>query len=707
MARHLKRDTELANRAGVRKKLLETFADVTKGFEDQRARADEHMDNWDLFNCKLTDRQFYNGNSKIFMPYVHDAVNARKTRFVNQIFPQSGRYVDVTTTDGEIPHAVMSLLEGYVRNTKLRTEVMPALMINGDLEGQYSLYVSWVETKRRITRRKTVADQKMKGLPDDALMDLGSHEEIEDEEVETGAPHVEVLHDADLLILPVTVNSIDEAIDAGGSVTVLRRWSKARIRKAINDGEILKDEGEALIKAMQKAAKEGMNRDTGKDMADAAGIKGAGKEAVVFETWTVMKVEGDHYLTRAYYAGEQRILGCKRSPYWCERPPVITAPVEKIAGVVKGRPPVNNGVADLQVLANDTVNEAADTGHFSALPIVMTDPEKNPRVSSMVLGLAAVWETSPKDTQFAQFPDMWRSLAERAEQIKGQIFQTLGVNPSMVPQSTGGKQKRNQAEIANEQQVDILTTADAVTILEEGVLTPLLTWFAELDHQYRDEATTVRVFGQMGLQAAMEDVEPLQLNERWSFKWWGVEAARDAARMQQQIAGVNVIKGVPPNMYAGYELDLAPMLVQMAENLFGPRLAPLIFKKKTPITIPPELENEMLEHGHMVDVHEADDDIAHMQSHVQALTATGDLHGTIRDHLAKHQQQMQKKADAAMQQQMAQGGLPGTPGGAGPGAAGAPKPGGQPGTPRGVKGPPGMIHADQMPAAGAVGMPRQ
>jgi hypothetical protein len=86
----------------------------------------------------------------------------------------------------------------------------------------------------------------------------------------------------------------------------------------------------------------------------------------------------------------------------------------------------------------------------------------------------------------------------------------------------------------------------------------------------------------------------------------------------------------------------------------------------------------------------------------------GDPHGTARDHIAKHQKQMQKKQDMAAQQQMAQGqGLPGTPGGAGPGAAGAPKPGAQPGQPSNVKGPPGMIHPDSMSAAGAVEMPRQ
>ena len=108
---------------------------------------------------------------------------------------------------------------------------------------------------------------------------------------------------------------------------------------------------------------------------------------------------------------------------------------------------------DIQVLANDATNEGADAAHFSAMPIIMTDPEKNPKVGTMVLGLASIWETSPKDTQFAQFPDLWNAAIERVAACKSEIFQTLGVNPSMIAQGSGSKSgKRNQAEMATEQQ---------------------------------------------------------------------------------------------------------------------------------------------------------------------------------------------------------------------------------------------------------------
>lgn len=704
--RRLKRDTEISARPQVRKQLLEVFAEVEDGFADQRGRSDGILDNWDLYNCKLSDRQFYNGNSRIFLPYVKDAMQARKTRFVNQIFPKSGQTVEVISGEEELPQGIMSLLESYVRRTKLKTEIMPSLVKNGDAEGQYSLYVSWKNERRRITRRERVPDVVV-GRGEDAIEfpELGEHDEFTETAETVGRPDVEVLHDADLLILPVTADSVEAAIAAGGSVTVIRRWTKARIRQAIRDGDIVAEQGDLLLKSCNKAQR-GQYRSTAEKLADAAGIKDEGKQALIYETWTELKVDGQYRLCVAFYGGDDNILGAKPCPYWCDLPPIISVPAEKQAGVMKGKPPVDY-VDGVQLLANDTINEGADTAHFSAMPIVMTDPEKNPKVSTMVLGLAAVWETSPKDTQFAQFPELWVNAMNRAQQCQNQIFQTLGVNPAMIPQSSGGENKRNQAEIANEQSVDLLTTADAVGVLEEGILTPLIQRFVEYDHQFRDEDVTVRVYGQVGVRAKMEDVEPIQLNKRWEFLWLGVEQARNAAQLQQQIAGMNVLKGIPPQMYPGYKLNLAPLIVQMSQNLFGARLAPQVLEKVAGVTVDPETENEMLTSGFRVSVHEADDDQAHLIAHMQALAATGgvDAHGTLREHVSLHQAQILAKQQAQQMQAAAPQGVPGSPGAMGqPGAAGTPA-GAQPGQPR-MEGPPGMIHQDQMGAAGAVVMPR-
>src|ERR1700733_11199497 len=120
------RDEELSDDEDIRNECLKLYKDIEKGFSDQWERANSQMDYWDIYHCQLGPKQFYSGNSKIFVPIVHDAVNARKTRFVNQIFPQSGKHIEVQASEDK-PTALMSLLEFYIRKAKLRTNVMPAL----------------------------------------------------------------------------------------------------------------------------------------------------------------------------------------------------------------------------------------------------------------------------------------------------------------------------------------------------------------------------------------------------------------------------------------------------------------------------------------------------------------------------------------------------------------------------------------------------
>jgi hypothetical protein len=80
-------------------------------------------------------------------------VKARVTRFTNQIFPASNRCVEVLSGEKEHQWEQQALVEQYVRKTGVRTRVVPALIRNGDNEGQYSIYVSWKERIRRAAYR--------------------------------------------------------------------------------------------------------------------------------------------------------------------------------------------------------------------------------------------------------------------------------------------------------------------------------------------------------------------------------------------------------------------------------------------------------------------------------------------------------------------------------------------------------------------------
>lgn len=679
------RNEQLAAKKAVREALLDIFKDVEKGFEDQAHRSDDNLDYWDVYNNVLGQNQFYQGNSKIFVPITHNAVNARKTRFVNQMFPISGRYVEVTTEDGTLPQAEMALIEHYVRQAKLRTRVAPALVKNGDVEGQMTIQVTWRKRERHVVQRK-LAPPKVDDLELATGDDDDGVDDIAEETRTEGCPHVMVVADSDLLVLPSTADSLESALDEGGSVTTIQRWSKARIKQMIKSGEIEREQGDALVEAMQVDNKQSMV-DKKKEMVDAAGIKGdgRGKYALVYRTWVNLTIGGERRLCLAYFGGDDKILGCKRNPYWSDKIDIWSAPVEKVEGSFKGQSKVKP-VDDLQYQANDATNEGMDSAAYALMPIIMTDPINNPRVGSMILSLAAVWEVDPKSTEFAKFPPLWKDALEIVANCKTEIFQTLSVNPAQIT-GAAPKKKPSQAEIANEQQIDILTTADAVTVLEEELLTPMLAFMLELDHQYRNKKLLVRQYGETGMRANMQEIPLVRMDKQYQFRWFGVEAARNAQQMQQQIAGINVIKGIPPQLYKGYTLDLGPALSQMVENLFGPRLAPLTFRDaRMELGVDPETENAMLKEGFVVPVHLMDDHAKHIQAHLKLAQETGDPSGVIRVHLMAHMQALQAAQQQNQQQQQ------GTPqiGGGGP------RQGAQPAMPRGGQNPPGAIHQDRL-----------
>jgi len=710
MEEHEERDKELLDDRDFRHTALEMYSSIEEGFEAQSDRADNNLDYWDIYNTELNENQTYHGNSQIYVPIVRDAINARVTRFSNQLFPSNKRNVEVISNDEHLPNGIMALMEHYIRKTKCRTEIVPALIRAGDIEGQYTVYVSWRKVKRTVLHRVKKQPKGENGIGDPSE----EIDDIEEKVIVDSFPKVELISDNDLLVLPATSDTIDEALDAGGSVTVIRRWGKGRIKRMIKAGDIDKEAGRLLLEEFDAATKDGSalgKKDVGKHLADSAGIhKGArGKFALIYETWAYMTSENEdgdeeRRLYRVYFGGSNNVLSIKRNPFWCDLLPVISAPIEKEVNVFKGKSLVS-AIDSYQYNANDIAMEGMDSAAFSMLPIVMTDPEKNPRIGSMILSLAAIWQTSPKDTQFAEFPKLYEQAFEIINAMRQQIMQTMSVNPAMITQSTQTKKKPNQAEVAQEQAVDILTTANAVTILEEGILTPMLRLFMELDHQYRDEKLSVRAYGPLAARAAFEHIEPIAMDNRYSIRWFGVEQARTQAQVQQQIAALNVLRGFPPQLYMPYKTNYAPVLLQLVENVFGPRLAPLIFEDvREQMGLPVEMENEMLAQGIPVMPHPMDNHKQHIQQHQQAMQENRDAHGTFAAHIAEHTISMQMAQQQAMQ---AQTGQPGSPGGDGPGGPGQPRMGAQNKAPRGGQGPAGMIHKDQMGQGDSGAFPRR
>ena len=136
------------------------------------------------------------------------------------------------------------------------------------------------------------------------------------------------------------------------------------------------------------------------------------------------------------------------------------------------------------------------------------------------------------DGLFAVSERVRQQALEIVQTARQQVMQTLSVSPAQITQRPP-KSRMNQAEVAMEQQMDILTTADAVVTLEEGVLSPMLQRFIEMDHQFREDELLIPAYGVMGQRLKLETIQPIQMDKRWHILWYGVEAAKNAQQIQQ------------------------------------------------------------------------------------------------------------------------------------------------------------------------------
>lgn len=723
----LGRDQDLRGREGskCRQRLEHLFEDIVRGFEDQSDRSDDLDRLWNTYNCILDDQQYYQGEAEIYVPAIHDAVNAITTRIGNQLFPPSGRYVDCVSTDGSQPFEIIALIDDYIKKAKLKTQVVRPMLRNGQIEGQYTLCLSWQETVRQIVSRETHGMSVMVGEAE-IMMDGDDVETVSEEDVVEGRPAVEVIHDSDLLVIPAGSDSIEDALNAGGAAVIVRRWSKPYAKQMAKDGEIDPDMVEDLVEVSGGAADAGYPGfdDETKNLIRSIGIRAKQRNVVVLEVWTMLPLsqvekkgkvgwrydekKGTPRICRVWFSLNRSCLGAKRNPYWNDRVPVLSVPVHKIAGVFKGKSPID-AVTPMQYEINDAANEMADVDHRAAMPIVARKPGSNN--APLILNIGAIWDVGPDDVRFMEFPDLGPRGIARIQRGIQAINMTLGVNPSMIPQRPSGS-KANQAQVAQEQQVDMLTTSEESSTAEEGVLTELIGWFVDLDHQFRRRDATVEAYGEFGLKAEMIDVPPLQNRNRYSFSWGGANSTRNAQLFQQQIAWLNVARGMGQQLKEeGKRLAVSAALEASALALFGARTAPLtIVDMVRDLTVGAKLEDELMTDGFEPRVHMLDNDAEHIKQHQQAMMETGDPHGVFRVHIQAHMLSMHTKQMQQVQQQIAAQhppGAPGVPGGTGPGVAGAPRPGAQPGIPRPQQ-PPGAVHPDQQPRmGGVVPMPRR
>lgn len=689
-------DTKVENwaskpKSAVYEKVEDLYDKLEKAYEGRDDLNSDIAENWDIYNAQFDDNQTYLGNSNTYVPAVRDAVNARAKRTLKQLFPNKYTHVEAVGVNSEKPSAQLALLEHYVRTTKLKSLVR-SMLVAGDITGQWGVMIDWHKMTRTVSgavKRNPIVE----GLEGEVVDPTSEDEVIEDHEIEEEGPDLVDFAAEDLVVLPPNSPTIERS-----KVSCLKlRMTKDQVKKMVDEGIfVIKAESDLDDWVKGHKGKEKTNPD--KSKLHAAGIKTEGTLSYALVYWAQMMLEfekGKKQLADVYLAGPDEVIGIVKAQQWGGKRSIITAPVDRIHGSFYGKPKVSAGVKDLQWSLNDYWNMGQDSAKYSLLPVVMTDPLKNPNYAMMVYGLAAVWPVDPNSTKPISFPQLWKDAEAMCSSIKAQIQESMDVNPMMMGVMPKGR--KNNQMVGGIQQEQSISVTDHAERFEEEILNPLMERLVEYDAQFRDKDLSVVTMGELGAQSMIQTIPPQQWGERYFFQWTGTDFAMNMQRMQQQIATMNVLRGIPPQVLNGRRLDVTPILESLVTNVFGAEMGmKILIDERQQYTVPANIEDEMLVNGIYAEVHPADDDIQHLQDHQQAGQMTGDLGGLFRRHIQDHMKQLQAKRQAAMPPPQ---GAQGVPGGAGPGVAGTPRMGAQPGQARPMQQPAGMIPQDNMPGA--------
>lgn len=677
---------------------------VKKAYENQAEQSDRVEEYWNIYNAQPDENLTYTGNTNGYVPVARDCVNARSKRVLKQLFPVSHKHVDGLASDGKIPLTQLALLEHYIRKTQLKATVRSDL-IAGDVTGQWNLFVDWMKTTRRTTelvRRNPIVES----IDGENVEELGIEDPTADEQEDTEikdvvdeGPDIVDFAVEDLAVIPPTGNNIQKS-----QATCLRiRMSAERIQELVDEGVfILPPDTDVKEFVDGTYNKETEKRNRAKKQAEDAGIKthGTTKFALIFMVYTKLDLGGDTKESAIiYYAGPDEILAIIKNPLWSGKIPILSEPVDRVAGSFYGKSKLEP-IKFMQWQLVDFWNMGQDSAMYSLLPVYAADPLKTPQWGSLVIGLAAIWPIAPNDVKQITQPQLWKDAMQMCDGIKRQIWESMDVNEMMMGKTPPGR--KNNAMIGNMAQEQATNITDHADRYEEVMLSPLAEMLFEFDQQFRTDSVTIEARGELGVQAKLEEIPPQQWGERYFFRWVGSTYQSNMQRMQQMIAWVNVLKGIPPQMMGGRRLDLCPFLDKGTEDIFGPEMAPrILIDERNMFTVDPDTENAIMHNGMHVQVHASDDDQKHLEKHMQGAQLTGDPQGLYKEHMGQHMLSMQQKREKAQASQGQPGSPGGGPPGAPPGAAGAPRPGAQPAPQRPAQAPPGAIQQDNM--AGAPG----
>jgi hypothetical protein len=624
-------------------------------FEQLRAeragREEVWKESYKAWSCdgNLSDERNYQGRANLKIPQLRKEVETMSRRLVKAMFPEDYLSAEpAQMSDFDLAVANTQVVRHYFDNImNLQLKLAPWVK-QGVLFGTSPIRTYWCKEEQEIFYRKRVFKENDLGQ---LIPDLKT---VKESQVLYNGPKIQLCDMFQTYVYPYTATDPDQIKRVHFQTKVDYNYlvEKYKAGCCINP-DFLWEEG----KEQDQEFTETQERLSGFGASGLLYEHHGNRLYDLLEVWGVADLDGKPTPYVCEIINKTHVIRIQQNPYWHQRPNFlffrfVLPPTTEFYG--RGLPEAS---VPLQAMADDLLNQTMDSTNLSLNSITVVNPAFAPNAESFEVEPRAIWWADPQGVKQFEFPDLSDQGLKNVQVLRSIITEMSDNQPQLPDPIAGKARSTGQAELAiNEWQTDLYSFVNQ-NIKE--ALEPLAGQVHALLQQNTPDDDIIRISGKYAGSWVNRVMTPSDLAGRYNFKWSGaISVENRAIKTQQMLQFLKIYPMLPPD--AQIRIKWSNLMIKLLRDGFNIKdVQNVIETPEMNASVPPWIEDKILEKGGSVKVEDSDEDDLHLRSHAAGLNKAKDAYtrALIQQHMTKHQEsknkkmQMQQQAMLMMQQQ--------------------------------------------------------
>jgi hypothetical protein len=618
---------------------------------EREVRWQDFYDMWNVGNQDPLNLQNYMGRANLHLPQTRKEIETMTRRLNKAFFPEDYLKADpnIINVDEDLAMCNSMLVRHYFDNVShLKMKANPWIK-QGVIYGTSPMRSYWRREMNEVYFKKRSYDVGANG---ELIPNIKKVKEL----VKSyDAPEFTVADIFQTWAYPVTATHPDQLT----KVFHRRKCTLHEYKEMIKLG-IAVDMMEDLEEyAKEKDEQYDQTQQRLQAMGESGELQGHRETKLLdlLEVWGRMEIEGKMMSYVQYIIGNTAnfsadfCIRLQQNPYWHQKPNFdwmryILAPGPEFYG--RGLPEASQY---LQHQLDDVLNQGMDSNTLALNSITIVNPAYAPNVESFEIEPNAIWWAAPEAVKNFQFPDLNEVTMKSMQILRGVITEMSDNSPQLPDPLSGKARSTGQADLAmSEWQTDLYSFVEQIIL--EGLLPLAEKTHMLLQDNLKDD-DVIKIVGRYAGQWVNRIVTPDDIMGKMAFSWMGaVQIQNESVRTQQMLQFLKIAPMLPPS--DDYKILYGPVIMELLRKGFNVKTPEAFVESSTDnLSIPPWIENKLMNMASVVKINARDEDDVHIQSHIEDMAKSKDpVVRSIHDkHIQDHKKQMQEKQQAQAQQQ--------------------------------------------------------